>query len=138
MPILYRLEPVPKLLLILVPLLLLACTTKEDVRLGPQVWNGVSFIVESRPSPIRQGMNEFIVIASKDNVRPGVDLVISMRTNDQDKWRQAIQDGFSGVYRRAVLVRDPQNDVLQVHIRQSKAKEETVLHFPLAPAAPGS
>jgi hypothetical protein len=124
-----------KLILVLITLLFLsACAGEEDVRLGPQVWNDINFIVESRPSPIRAGMNEFIVIASKERVRPGVGLVVSLRTSDQDEWRQAIQDGFTGVYRRAVMVHDPRSDVLQVRIRRNKEKDETVLRFPLAPS----
>jgi hypothetical protein len=123
-----------KLVILLIPLLFSACAGDEDVRLGPQVWNDISFIVESRPSPIRQGMNEFIVIASREHVRPGVGLVVYMRTDDQDEWRQAIQDGFTGVYRRAVMVNDPRSDVLQVRIRRNKEKDETVLRFPLAPS----
>lgn len=123
-----------KVLLLIGAILLSACAGDDAVRLGPQVWNEISFIVESRPSPIRKGMNEFIVIASRERVKPGVGLVVSLRTSDADEWRQAIQDGYTGVYRRAVMVHDPLSDVLQVHIRRIKEKDETVLRFPLAPS----
>lgn len=121
-----------KWLTLLLVILLSACAGDDAVRLGPQEWGGVSFIVESRPSPIRQGMNEFIVIATRDRVKPGVGFVVSLRSSDSDEWRQAIQDGYTGVYRRAVMVRDPQGGVLQVHVRRVKGMEETVLRFPLA------
>lgn len=108
------------------------CGDEQAVRLGPQEWEGLQFIVESRPSPIRVGMNEFIVIASRDEYKPGVGLVVSLRVSEEDRWRQAIQDGFTGVYRRAVQVADPQRDVLTVHVRKGEGAE-TTLSFPLNP-----
>ena len=52
---------------------------------------------------------------------------------------QAIQDGFSGVYRRAIRVYDPEHDVLAVHVRKNSkvsndagTEKETVLYFPLS------
>lgn len=112
--------------------LLLACGDEQAVRLGPQQWEGITFIVESRPSPIRVGMNEFIVIATREHSKPGVGLVVSLRADPQDDWHQAIQDGFTGVYRRAVRVSDPQTESLAVHLRRGH-EAETTLYFPLAP-----
>ena len=113
------------------------CADEKAVRLGPQQWQDLEFFVETRPSPVRAGMNEFIVIASREVYKPGVGLIVTIRVDEKTEWRQAIQDGFTGVYRRAVLVRNPQADVLTVHVRRdkkhrSKEKEnEITLYFPL-------
>ncbi|MEE8379299.1 MAG: hypothetical protein V3R49_02875 [Gammaproteobacteria bacterium] len=123
--------------LALIILALSGCADEKAIRLGPQQWQDLEFFVETRPSPVRTGMNEFIVIASRDVYKPGVGLIVTMRVDKKIEPRQAIQDGFTGVYRRAVMVRNPQIDVLAVHVRwdkknQSEGKEkETTLYFPL-------
>lgn len=114
--------------------LLAACADEQSVILGPQQWQDLGFRVETRPSPLRVGMNEFIVIASRDEYKPGVGLVVKLRVGENEKWRQAIQDGFTGVYRRAVHVDDPATQSLFVHVRRSKSddkNDETMLTFPL-------
>ena len=121
-------------------LVLSGCADEQAVLLGPQQWQDLEFVVEIRPSPIRAGMNEFIVIASRDVYKPGIGLIVDIRANEKMAWRQAIQDGFTGVYRRAVRVNNPQTDVLAVHVRrdkksqkENKGKEsETTLYFPLS------
>ena len=123
--------------LIMLLLAVSGCADEKAIRLGPQQWQDLEFFVETRPSPVRRGMNEFIVIASRDVYKPGVGLIVTMRVDEKIEPRQAIQDGFTGVYRRAVLVKNPQTDVLAVHVRrdkknQSKDKEnETTLYFSL-------
>jgi len=111
--------------------LLSACADERAVVLGPQQWQDLGVKVETRPSPLRVGMNEFIVIASREEYKPGVGLIVMLRVNENGEWRQAIQDGFTGVYRRAVKVDDPQTQSLSVHIRRSKSEDETTLLFPL-------
>jgi hypothetical protein len=111
--------------------LLTSCADKQSVILGPQYWEEFGFRVETRPSPLRVGMTEFIVIASRDEYKPGVGLIVMMRVGENEKWRQGIQDGFTGVYRRAVKVDDPTTQTLTVHVRRSKGDEETRLFFPL-------
>jgi len=114
--------------------LLSACSDEQSVILGPQQWQDLGFRVETRPSPLRVGMNEFIVIASREEYKPGVGLVVMLRVGDSGKWRQAIQDGFTGVYRRAVQVDDPATQSLSVHVRRAKSDnkdDETMLSFPL-------
>jgi len=119
-------------------LVLSSCADEQAVRLGPQQWQDLEFVVETRPSPVRVGMNEFVVIASREVYKPGIGLIVDIRANKKIAWRQAIQDGYTGVYRRAIRVNDPQTDVLAVHVRrdkknQSKEKEnETTLYFPLS------
>jgi len=124
--------------LLAMALLLGACSDEGAVRLGPQQWDDTRFVVETRPSPVRHGMTEFIVIATRGSARPGVGYVISLRTSPDAEWRQAIQDGFTGVYRRAVWVEDPSNARLQVQVRKSgqaaqTGETETMLTFPLQP-----
>jgi len=114
--------------------LLSACSNERSVILGPQQWQDLSFQVEARPSPLRVGMNEFIVVASHGKYKPGVGLVVMLRASETEEWRQAIQDGYTGVYRRAVKVNDPAAQSLSVHVRRVKGDnegDETVLLFPL-------
>ncbi len=124
-----------KITALLVVLLLTACADDAAMRLGPQQWQDLEFVVETRPSPIRVGMNEFIVIASREVYKPGVGLVVTLRVGDKQKWRQAIPDGFTGVYRRALRVDDPQGQSLVVHVRRTESGkdgvDETELYFPL-------
>jgi hypothetical protein len=122
--------------------LLSACADEQAVILGPQQWQDLTFRVETRPSPLRVGMNEFIVIASREEYKPGVGLVVMLRVNENGKWRQAIQDGFTGVYRRAVKVDDPATQSLSVQVRRAKsdkAEDAAMLSFPLnqRPTHPG-
>lgn len=116
---------------------LIGCADEQAVRLGPQQWSDLQIVVEARPSPVRVGMNEFIVIASREEYKPVVDLIVTIRTDEKTDWRQAIQDGYTGVYRRAVRVNNPKTDVLTVHVRKTKsnakgADSEKVLYFPLS------
>ncbi len=114
--------------------LLSACSTEQSGILGPQQWQDLGFRVEARPSPLRVGMNEFIVVASLGKYKPGVGLVVMLRVGENEEWRQAIQDGYTGVYRRAVKVDDPATQSLSVHVRRVKGDnegDETVLLFPL-------
>jgi hypothetical protein len=101
----------------------------EAVNIPPQQWQDMTIHVESRPSPPRPGMNEFLVIATDSHGRPGYDLFILLRARDQDRWTEAIEDGEEGVYRRAVEVASGSHPELQVKIRRNKA--ETILYFPL-------
>lgn len=114
--------------------LLSACSSEQSIILGPQQWQDLDFRVEARPSPLRVGMNEFIVIATRGEYKPGVGLVVMLRVAESGEWRQGIQDGFTGVYRRAVQVDDPATQSLSVRVRRMKGDnkgDETVLSFPL-------
>ncbi len=111
---------------------LVACAQPAGVDTPPQQWHGIDVRVESRPSPPQTGMNEFLVIASGERGRPAYDLIVSLRSSDKDAWKQAIQDGQVGVYRRAAALEVPGRTVLQVQIR--RGSEEGVLNFPFTPA----
>ena len=116
----------------LVSLLVGGCSAPpEEARLEPQKWGNVIFEVESRPAPVRVGMNEFLVIATEERGRPVHDLIVSMRASGEQKWHQAIQDGLSGVYRRAIRV--PSNaHALTLLVQRKRSDEEIELVFPFA------
>jgi hypothetical protein len=116
-------------LALLVPAMVIACG-RSDVAGGPppQQWGKVGVAIETQPSPPVAGMNEFLVIASDDRGRPVWDMVVSLRAGTGDDWRQAIQDGESGVYRRALAL-GPGPQTLYVELK--RAGEETVLEYPL-------
>lgn len=112
----------------LVVLFLAGCES-ENVPTSPaQKWNGYSVVIESRPPNVTVGMNEFLIIANHEK-RPAHDLVVSLRIGEEGRWTQAMQDGHVGVYRRAIIVGNPNTDVLSVHLRGKN--DETVLRFPL-------
>lgn len=108
-----------------------ACGDGTMVVLGPQQWQDLEFRVEVHPSPPRAGMTEFVVIASREVYKPGVGLVVEIRVGEDEKWIQAIQDGFTGVYRRAAYVADPHTQSLLVQVRRTNKDEQTLLSFPL-------
>ena len=119
------------LAIVLLAMLLPGCGDGTMVILGPQQWQDLEFRVEVHPSPPRKGMTEFVVIASREVYKPGVGLVVDIRVGEKEKWVQAIQDGFTGVYRRAAYVADPQTQSLLVQVRRTNKDEKTLLSFPL-------
>ncbi len=100
----------------------------------PQRWGDLDVRVETRPSPPSPGMNEFLVIITDARGQPGWDCLVALRTAETDPWKQAIQDGRVGVFRRAALVARGERAVIQVQI--SHGDQQTVLHFPIN-LAPG-
>lgn len=94
----------------------------------PQQWGDITVVAESRPSPPRVGMNEFLIIATAAGGKPAWDMVVMLRPEADESWRQAIQDGESGVYRKALpLVAGPQS----VHVKLTRNGDETMLEFPV-------
>jgi len=120
-------------MLLILSSLVVGCGKGDSYILSPQQWNDTEFVVEIRPGAPRQGMNEFVVIATDTKGVPGYNYVVSIKMTGSEHWAQMIQDGHSGVYRRAISVHDPVNDVLAVQIQH---KADTELHaelqFPLA------
>ena len=108
--------------------LLSACGGDRVADTQPQKWQDAEVRVESRPSPPRPGVNEFLVIVTSER-GPVHDIMVSVRTDDQDQWIQAIQDGEVGVYRRAAKVAPGIRSVLQVQIKRNGS--EGILRFPL-------
>lgn len=94
-----------------------------------QKWNGMEVALESRPNPPRAGMNEFLVTITDPRGRPDFSLIVSLRTNQNEPWVQAIQDGQMGVYRRAVRIVPATDKMLEIQLQSRDATD--VLSFPL-------
>ncbi len=114
-------------------LLLAACGSPEpQFEIPVQKWEDTVIEIQSRPTPVRPGMNEFLVIATLERGKPVHDLIVELRGAPSDKWRQAIQDGHSGVYRKAVSI--PQSShYLYVQLRRKRTDEAVELTFDLSP-----
>lgn len=122
-------------LAVIVMLLALShCGGDSAYQLKPQVWKNIIVFIEVRPNPPEPGMNELLVVATRNDHRPAYDMIVSVSSSAQAKEVQTIQDGHSGIYRRAVLLKDPLKDTIKVHIqsREAGSKGETVLSFPVA------
>lgn len=114
-------------------LLVSSCGRGQAYILVPQIWNNTEFVVEIRPGAPRKGMNEFVVIATQTDRVPAYNYIITLKTDMNDKESQMIQDGHSGVYRRAIEVQDPANEILIVKIVHKKETDvSTELQYPLA------
>ena len=116
------------LVLLLFPMLV-ACGEERTSDIPLQKWRDLEVHVESRTGPPSSDMNEFLVTVTDEHGRPGYDLIVSLRTSDQDAWTQAIEDGQVGVYRRAVKVEQGTRPVLQVQIKRNDT--QNTLYFPL-------
>jgi hypothetical protein len=108
------------------------CGSRDAYLLGPQMHNDIEILVEIRPGAPTVGMNEFLVMATHKNRLPASKYIVSIKLKGQEKWHQSIQDGATGVYRRAIRVNDPGNDVLLVQLEGKDGQQPaTVLSFPL-------
>lgn len=124
-----------KLILLLLTITVVASCSRSDAYiLVPQRWNKHEILVEIRPGAPRQGMNEFVVVATHyETGVPGYEYIVSLKMNTGERWQQMIQDGHSGVYRRAIAVKDPVNGILVVQIKHKREEnKKTELDFPLA------
>jgi len=112
-------------------LAILGCSSEDHSWQAPaQAWQDMMIRVETRPTVLRQGMNEFLVIADRQQRGFTSDLMVDVRTEHSD-WKQAMPDGALGVYRRALPVRDVQHDHL--YVRLQRKGEHGELIFSLAP-----
>ena len=112
----------------LLSLIIGGCGSDVADSLGQQRLGDVIIEVQCRPAPVVLGMNEFLIMATDVHGAPAHDMLVDLRMKDDAEWRQAIQDGFSGVYRKALGV-ESLHDQLQVRIKRHGA--ETELRFPL-------
>ncbi len=122
------------LLMLMGFLLLSSCSANEAAwSSAPQSWQDITIRIETQPTPIRRGMNEFLLIA--DHQQRGFinNLLVEVRTENSD-WKQAIPDGALGVFRRALPVQNVQNEHLYVRlIRDGQHGEMTFLLAPKKP-----
>lgn len=115
-------------------LILCGCSAGDAYLLGPQMHNEVEILVEIRPGAPKVGMNEFLVMATHKNRLPASRYIVSIKLQNDSEWSQAIQDGATGVYRRAIRVNNPSNDILMVQLLSKDGKEPAAeLSFPLFP-----
>ena len=112
-------------------LMLWGCGSDVADTLGSQRLGDVVIEVQCRPAPVTVGMNEFLVLATDVRGAPVHDLLVDVRMKDDAVWRQAIQDGFSGVYRKALGVESLQQ---QLQLRIKHDGKITELRFPLTKA----
>jgi len=118
--------------LVLLSALLAGCSGAPEPISEPLKWEEAVIELQSQPSPVAVGMNEFMVVATEERGRPVRDLVISLKAAN-GQWRQAIQDGHSGVYRRALAVAAGQVEI-ELKVRRKRTENEAVLIFPIAAA----
>lgn len=118
-----------KKLFVLLSLLLSGCGSDEEVhQLGTQTWSDVNVSVEVRTAG-KSDFYEFLVLATIGRSKPAHNILVHVRMNEGDAWKQSIQDGMVGVYRRAIKVAHPDKDVLFVQLR--RGEEQGELRFPL-------
>lgn len=109
---------------------LLGCSDNIPIyRFTPQQWGDVIITIEARPGPTAGSVCEFLIMASFANNTPAHSMMVSIRMNDQGPWKQAIQDGMVGVYRRSDRVNSLDTDVLAIQLKRKG--EEGVLRFAL-------
>jgi len=122
---------VKHILAILSFLFMNACSDEPALRIAPQNWGDIKIQLETRPPMPTSGMNEILVIVNHTGEKrmPVWDSIIALRADESDNWHQAIQDGHTGVYRRAVKVTDPATQDVQVQIQ--RGGDKVVLRFPL-------
>jgi hypothetical protein len=126
---------IPAILLILIAAGLAACNDGTKVLSIPsQHWKENVVRIETHPNPPLAGMSEIVVIITGPHGKPTGDLIVSLRGKESDPWIQAIQDGFIGVYRRAVDLGEG-DDSAVVQVRLQQGAEQQVLRFPLKLAA---
>ena len=112
-------------------LVLSACVAEEQAWAPPtQTWNDVVIRIETRPTVLRSGMNEFLVITQRQQRGFAADMMVDVRT-ESSNWKQAMPDGALGIFRRALPVKDVQRDHLYVRIVRKGERHEMV--FALAP-----
>jgi len=116
---------------LLLPVLLAGCGGDPEDDIPPQHWQGYVVDLQTRPAPAVRGMNEFIVLISREDGKPpdGRKFIVSLRVDESNPWKQMIQDGYMGVFRRAARVDDPDKQVLNVQIQRNN--DLGYLRFPL-------
>jgi len=118
------------LIVALFVVLLSGCSAPDPrYQIPTQMWNDVVVEVQVMPTPVRPGMNEFLVLTTLERGKPVADLLVSLRAEPNKEWQQMIQDGHSGVHRRALYL--PGNPVLYVQLRKKRSEELVQLEFPL-------
>jgi len=82
--------------------LLGSCAGEDAPPLARLQWGAIDVMVETRPSPPEPGNTEVLVLLTGSHREPIHDALIDLRARPDAPWVQAIQDGHTGAYRRAV------------------------------------
>lgn len=111
--------------------LLVSCSRSTPYLLDAQHWDDISVFVEVRPTPPKPGMNEFLVVCTFSNGKPAYDFIVSIQMVGDSSWTQMIQDGHTGVFRRALHIKDLEKDVLKVKMHGVIKPGNRELLFPM-------
>jgi len=114
--------------------LLSACGGDDGSFFQQRHWNTLDIKLETRPHPIQAGHNEFLLhLTGPKGARLAVGAVVHYRLHPDDDWIQAMPDGMSDVFRRALDIEDPKHARLYVRLRFHG--KETQLVFDLSDAS---
>jgi hypothetical protein len=92
-------------------------------------WEQWQIRLETRPHPIQKGHNEFLVHIIGPHQKLPDGMIVRYRLTPQDPWIQAMPDGLSDVFRRALTIPDPEQAKLYVRLQYNG--KQTVLVFDL-------
>ena len=120
-----------RFVLLALALVLSACSSAEQSWSPPaQQWQNMSVRIETRPTQLRTGMNEFLVIVNRQQKGFSSDLMVNVKT-EHSGWKQAMPDGALGVFRRALPIQDVHADHLYIQLIRNNKQKEMV--FALSP-----
>jgi len=95
-----------------------SCGGDDSTFFQKRQWNSLQIKLETRPHPIQTGHNEFLLhLTGPRGARLATGAVVRYRLHPVDDWIQAMPDGMSDVFRRALDVRDPRYAKLYVYLR---------------------
>ena len=107
--------------------LLSACSGDDGTFFQQRQWNTLDIKLETRPHPIQAGHNEFLLhLTGPKGARLAVGAVVHYRLHPDDSWIQAMPDGMSDVFRRALDVQDPKHATLYVQLHFHGKKTQLV------------
>ena len=114
-----------------IPLLLTACGS-DETQMAVKPYGQYSVAIATHPSPIEAGVNEVVVIITGPrHHRPLWNALVRLRALPNTNWVQAIEDGHTGVYRRAVDFGAP-TPTGPLHVEIEENGKATEIDFPLS------
>ena len=113
-----------------IPLLLAACGS-DEAQMAVKHYGNYTVAIETRPSPIEAGVDEVVVVITGIRHRPLWDALVRLRALPNANWVQAIEDGHTGVYRRAVDFGVP-TPTGPLHVEIEENGKATEIDFPLS------
>lgn len=96
----------------------LGCTPDNYSAIPIQTWQGIDVLVETRPTPPTPGMNEIWVILTDAGKHPIPDVIVYLKATGASEWIQAIQDGHTGVFRRAIHIAEPTRQRIEIKLER--------------------